>query len=113
MHLDYQILQDATVDDQMDVLLVAAKKDLVDDYVTVVAEAGLNLGIMDVDAFALGNMYEANYDMSSTDAVALVNIGAAVSNICVMSGGSPIFTRDISSGGNLYTEEIQKALGIS
>jgi type IV pilus assembly protein PilM len=113
VHLDYQILQEATVDDQMDVLLVAAKKDLVNDYVNVISEAGLNLAIMDVDAFALGNMFEANYDAPPGQAVALVNIGSAVTNINVMAGKVPIFTRDITSGGNLYTEEIQKALGIS
>jgi type IV pilus assembly protein PilM len=113
VHLDYQILQDTTIDEQMDVLLVAAKKDLVDDYMTVIAEAGLNLSIMDVDAFALGNMYEANYEAPAGQAVALVNIGAAVTNINVMSGKIPIFTRDITSGGNLYTEAVQKAMGVS
>ena len=113
VHLDYQILQDQSVDGQMDVLLVAAKKDLIDDYVSVVAEAGLNLAIMDVDAFAIGNMYEHNYETSEDRAVALVNIGASVININVLAGRVPIFTRDITSGGNHYTEEIQKALGVS
>jgi len=113
VHLDYQILQDQSVDGQMDVLLVAAKKDLIDDYISVVTEAGLNLMIMDVDAFAIGNMYEHNYETSEDRAVALVNIGASVININVLAGRVPIFTRDITSGGNHYTEEIQKALGVS
>ncbi len=113
VHLDYQILQEATLDDQMDVLLVAAKKDLVDDYTSVIAEAGLNLAVMDVDAFALGNMYECNYDIDPDSAVAIVNIGASVININVVTNQVPIFTRDITSGGTQYTEEVQKSLGIS
>jgi len=113
VHLDYQILQAATVDDQMDVLLVAAKKDLIDDYTSVITESGLNLAVMDVDAFALGNMYEFNHEIGNEGAVALVNIGASVININVITNQIPIFTRDITSGGNQYTEEVQKSLGIS
>jgi type IV pilus assembly protein PilM len=111
VNLDYQILQEESVDGQMDVLLVAAKKDLIDDYLGVVSDAGMNLAVMDVDAFALGNMYEANYDASG--AVAIVDIGASVININVMNGAIPVFTRDITSGGNQYTEEIQKTLNVS
>lgn len=113
VHLAYETLDRNSADDQMDVLLVAAKKDLIDDYTTVIAEAGLNLAVMDVDSFALGNMYEHNYEPLSGSAVALVNIGASVININVVNGRIPIFTRDITSGGNQYTEEVQKSLGIS
>jgi type IV pilus assembly protein PilM len=113
VNLDYQILQEEALDGQMDVLLVAAKKDLIDDYLGVVSDAGLSLAVMDVDAFALGNMYESNYDSSPDTAVALVDIGASVININVMNGSVPVFTRDITSGGNQYTEEIQKTLNVS
>jgi type IV pilus assembly protein PilM len=113
VHLDYQIIRNEPVDGQMDVLLVAAKKDLIDDYVNVIGDAGLNLAIMDVDAFALGNLYEFNYEPSQDSAVALVDIGASVININVMNGNVPVFTRDITSGGNQYTEEVQKTLSIS
>ena len=113
VNLDYQILQEESLDGQMDVLLVAAKKDLIDDYLGVVSDAGLSLAVMDVDAFALGNMYESNYDASPDTAVALVDIGASVININVMNGSVPVFTRDITSGGNQYTEEIQKTLNVS
>jgi type IV pilus assembly protein PilM len=113
VNVDYQVLQDDTLDGQMDVVLVAAKKDLIDDYQNVISDAGLNMAIMDVDAFALGNMYELNYDPSPESAVALVDIGASVININVMNGAVPVFTRDITSGGNQYTEEIQKTLSIS
>jgi type IV pilus assembly protein PilM len=113
VHIDYHVLQEDTIDGQMDVVLVAAKKDLIDDYQSVISDAGLSLAIIDVDAFALGNMYEQNYDPSFDSAVALVDIGASVININVMNGLVPVFTRDITSAGNLYTEEIQKTLGIS
>jgi type IV pilus assembly protein PilM len=113
VNIDYQVLQDDALDGQMDVVLVAAKKDLIDDYLNVISDAGLNMATMDVDAFALGNMYELNYDPSPESAVALVDIGASVININVMNGAVPVFTRDITSGGNQYTEEIQKALSIS
>jgi type IV pilus assembly protein PilM len=96
----------------MDVLLVAAKKDLIDDYVQVISEAGLNPVAIDVAAFAVENAFEANYDLSSSETVALVNIGAQVVNISVIANGAPSFTRDITAAGNQYTEEIQKALSI-
>ena len=99
----------------MDVLLVAAKKDLIDDYCHVIREAGLNPVAVDVAAFAVENAYEMNYDLETErdQVIALVNIGAEVVNINVIQGGVPAFTRDITTGGNQYTEEIQKTVSIS
>jgi type IV pilus assembly protein PilM len=97
----------------MDVLLVAAKKDLIDDYVNVITEAGLHPAVIDVAAFAVANAFEANYDVGDDEVVALVNIGSQVVNINIQAGGVPAFTRDISTGGNVYTEEIQKGLSVS
>jgi len=113
VNLDFQILDTATGDGQMEVLLVAAKKDLIDDYVQVITEVGLIPTTIDVAAFAVENAFEANYDVAQGEVVALVNIGAQVVNINVMSDGVPLFTRDITTAGNQYTEEIQKALTIS
>ena len=113
VHLDFQILDTSEGEGQMDVILVAAKKDLVDDYFQVISEAGLNPIAIDVAAFAVENAYEHNYDGSADDVVALVNIGAQVVNINVVERGVPAFTRDITTGGNQYTEEIQKALSVS
>jgi len=113
VNLDFQILDPERGEGQMDVLLVAAKKDLIDDYVQVITEAGLNPVAIDVAAFAVENAFEANYGTSASETVALVNIGAQVVNINVTSGGAPSFTRDITAAGNQYTEEIQKALGVS
>ena len=113
VHLDFQILDTSEGEGQMDVLLVAAKRDLVDDYVQVIAEAGLIPAAVDVAAFAVENAFELNYDAEPDEVVALVNIGAQVVNINVVQNGIPAFTRDITTGGNQYTEEIQKSLSIS
>ena len=113
VNLDFQILDGGNEDGQMEVLLVAAKKDLIDDYVQVIGEAGLVPVAIDVAAFAVENAFEMNYPNAARETVALVNIGAQVVNINIVSGGVPCFTRDITTAGNQYTEEIQKALSIS
>ena len=113
VNLDFQILTANPEEGQMDVLLVAAKKDLIDDYVQVITEAGLNPVAIDVAAFAVQNAFEMNYEQDATKVTALVNIGAQVVNINVIRNGIPAFTRDIMTGGAHYTEEIQKALSIS
>jgi type IV pilus assembly protein PilM len=113
VNLDFQIMESSGAEGQMDVLLVAAKKDLIDDYVQVINEAGLIPATIDVAAFAVENTFEANYDVRPDEVVALVNIGAQVVNINIVSEGVPAFTRDITTAGNQYTEEIQKALSIS
>ncbi|MEK7706009.1 MAG: type IV pilus assembly protein PilM [Myxococcota bacterium] len=114
VNIDVQIVrQQSTQAGQMDVLLVAAKKDLVNEYTSVIVEAGLTPLVCDVDAFAVENMFEANYDMPSDRSIALVNVGAAKTNINIISGGISSFTRDLSTGGNAFTEEIQKQLNVS
>jgi len=112
--LDFQILGENPKDpSQMEVLLVAAKKDFVSDYVTVFKEAGLNPVVMDIDCFALENAFEANYEFSAEEVVALINIGAGTLNVNVLRGNRSLFTRDIQVGGNMFNEEIQKRLGLN
>jgi type IV pilus assembly protein PilM len=113
VNLDFQILEGGESEGQMDVLLVAAKKDLIDDYIHVITDAGLQPVILDVAAFAVENAFGLNYDSSRNEVVALVNVGSQTVNINILSKGAPAFTRDISTGGNAYTEEIQKALSVS
>ena len=113
VNLDFQILDSNEEEGQMDVLLVAAKKDLIDDYCQVISEAGLNPVAIDIAGFAIQNAYELNYGQDPEAVVALVNIGAQVVNINVLRNGIPAFTRDIMTGGSQYTEEIQKALSVS
>jgi type IV pilus assembly protein PilM len=114
VNIDTQILTPAgDAAGQMDVLLVAAKKDMINDYTSVCAEAGLTVTVVDVDAFAVQNAYEANYEPAPGETVVLINVGAAVSNINIIANGITTFTRDITMGGNAFTEEIQKQLNIS
>src|SRR6516164_6481496 len=97
VNIDTQILTpEADSAGQMDVLLVAAKKDMINDYTSVCAEAGLTATVVDVDAFAVQNAYEANYEPSPADTVVIVNVGAAVTNLNVISRGMTTFTRDIT-----------------
>jgi type IV pilus assembly protein PilM len=114
VNIDTQILTpQADAAGQMDVLLVAAKKDMINDFTSVCAEAGLTVTVVDVDAFAAQNAYEANYPQTPGQPVVLINVGAAVTNINIVHNGMATFTRDITVGGNAFTEEIQKQLNIS
>jgi type IV pilus assembly protein PilM len=113
VNLDFQILGLADKDNMMDVLIVAAKKDKINEYVTVAKEAGLNPVIVDVDAFALENMYELNYEVKPEENIAIANIGASMININILKGGISVFTRDSAVGGNLHTEALQKEFTIS
>lgn len=114
VNMDFQILSPDNNDpSKMNVLLVASKKDIINDYVAVFSEAGMQLSVVDVDSFAVQNAFEANHNYSSEDILALVNIGASVMNINIIKDGITLFTRDVQMGGNLYTEEIQKQIGLS
>jgi type IV pilus assembly protein PilM len=113
VNLDFQILGPAEEENMMDVLIVAVKKDKINEYVSVVREAGLNPVIVDVDAFALENMYELNYEIKEGENVALVNVGASMINMNILKGGVSVFTRDSSVGGNLLTEALQREFTIS
>ncbi len=115
VNIDFQILStpEKEMGEHMEVLLVAAKKDFIEDYVAVVKEAGLSPTIIDIDSFALENMYELNYPLEIGDLVVLCDVGASIMNLNIVKGGRSLFTRDISTGGNLYTEEIQKELSVN
>jgi len=97
----------------LDLILVAVKKSKVMEYVTVVAEAGFNPVVVDVDSFALSNSFEVNGgDDGGDDAVALIDIGASFMKTNVMRNGASIFARDIAFGGNQYTQAIATRLGV-
>ena len=113
VNLAFQILGPGKEENMMDVLIAAVKKDKINDYVSVAKEAGLNPVIVDVDAFALENVYEFNYGIKEDKNVALVNIGASMININILKGGVSVFTRDSAVGGNLQTEALQKEFTIS
>jgi type IV pilus assembly protein PilM len=108
VNYDFQILGENEFNpSQMDAIIVAAKKDIVNSYLEALTSAGLNVMIMDVDSFALETMYEVNYQYENNEIVILVNIGASITNINVIKGGMSIFTRDFTLGGNSITEALQ------
>jgi type IV pilus assembly protein PilM len=115
VNLDYQILDPGTGANSrgsMDVLLVAAKKEKIADYTNVIAQSGRTPVIVDVDAFALQNAFEVNYGLEAGRIVVLLNAGASAININILQGDQSVFTRDISMGGNAYTEAVQKELDL-
>jgi type IV pilus assembly protein PilM len=112
VNLDYVPLGSSS-GDAIDVILVAVKKEKINDYTSVISQTGKSTLIVDVDAFALQNCYELNYPVDERRVVALVNVGASVTNCTVMHGSDSLFWRDITFGGNQYTDAIQRELSLS
>ena len=116
VNIDFHVLPpDPTSDGQGDmaVILVAAKKDKINELTELVKTARLIPMVMDVDAFAIENMHGINYPLAQEETTALVNLGASVMNVNIIRAGSSLFTRDIPLGGNRYTEAIQREMGLS
>jgi type IV pilus assembly protein PilM len=112
--LDFEILGAAPNDPkQMQVLLVAAKKDMVMSFSDLIREAGLQPLIVDVDSFAAQNALAANYDFSPEDVIAILNIGAEITNINITQAGVPYFTKDLQVGGNSFIEGAQRKFNLS
>src|SRR4051812_46473742 len=81
VEIDHQLVNGQNSQGQMELLLVAAKKEVVSDYTMVIREAKLQPVVMDVAAFTIQNAFEVNYDATPDEAIALINVGAALSNI--------------------------------
>ena len=116
VNIDFHVLPpDPSSDGQGDmaVILVAAKKDKINELTELVKTARLIPMVMDVDAFAIENMHGINYPLAQEETTALVNLGASVMNVNIIRAGSSLFTRDIPLGGNRYTEAIQREMGLS
>jgi type IV pilus assembly protein PilM len=116
VNLDYQVVGPGVTpadDPGMEVVLVAAKKDKIQNHTNVISLAGHTPEIVDIDAFALQNVFEANYTVGPEETVALLNIGASLMNINITKGGMPLFIRDVSVGGNQYTDILQKELQLN
>jgi type IV pilus assembly protein PilM len=113
VELDFQILDPHADGVEMSVLLVAAKRELIESKLRILTDAGLEPGIVDVDAFALHNAFEVNYPEAMTGVVALVNIGHEVTNINILDDGVPVLTRDIAVGTRRFREDLQRERGIS
>ena len=113
VELDFQILDPDSDSVEMNVLLVAAKRELIEGKVRVLTDAGLEPAVVDVDAFALHNAFELNYPDAQSGVVALVNIGHEVTNINILDSGVPILTRDITVGTRRFKEDLQRERGLS
>jgi type IV pilus assembly protein PilM len=112
VELDFQILDPDGGEEQMSVLLVAAKRELVEAKVRVLTDAGLTAAAVDVDAFALHNAFELNHPDAMSGIVALVNIGHEVTNINIVEEGVPILTRDLTVGTRRFREDLQRDRGL-
>ncbi|MDL2268420.1 pilus assembly protein PilM [Desulfosarcina sp. OttesenSCG-928-G17] len=114
VYLDYQKLGEReTRSDPMDVLLVAAKKEIVDDYVSLVQMAGLVPCIVDVDAFALQNLYEHNFFPDEDQHVVLIDVGAGKMSLNILKGRTSVFMRDVFSGCRQINQAISSLTGCS
>jgi type IV pilus assembly protein PilM len=113
IEFDYEVINSSGSSGQMEVLLVAAKKEIVHDYAAVVREAGLVPSVIEVAAFSAQNAFEINYEQGQGETVVIINIGAAISTINMVRDKASLFTRDVTIGGNAFTEELQKQLNVT
>lgn len=111
--VDWEVLVERTPEGQMEVVLVAAKREIVEQYVDVVRHAGLNPSVVDTDAFAMQNAVESAMGYAGGETVAVINVGAHFSTIAIIREGKPVFHRNIASGGDTYTEAIRHRLAVS
>lgn len=112
MNIDYEVLRRRPEAGQMDLLLVAAKKDEINDYASVVREARIKPAIVDINAFSVQNAFEFVHGLPDDQTIALLNVGAAVSSLNIVSRGVSAFTREVTNAGNTVTEEIQRQMGV-
>jgi type IV pilus assembly protein PilM len=113
VHLDYQVVDWMEDGNKMEVLVVAVKRDIINSYTAAIRGAGLDPAVVDVDYFALENMFEMNYDATEGGSVALVNIGARYSSINILKDGRSTFTGDVPVGGAEFTDALVRQLGVS
>jgi type IV pilus assembly protein PilM len=113
VELDFQILDPEGEGVEMSVLLVAAKRELIESKVRVLTDAGLNPSIVDVEAFALHNAFELNHPTAMSGVVGLLNIGHDVTNINILDEGVPLLTRDLTVGTRRIREDLQRERGLS
>ena len=113
MSVDYEVLRRRADAGQMDLLLVAAKKDEISDYAAILREAKLKPIVVDMNVFTIQNIFDHQHGLPADGTIALLNVGAAVSTLNIVSKGVSTFRREITNAGNAVTEEIRKALGCS
>lgn len=112
VQVDYQVLHRSPDEGQMEVLLVAAKRDQIEDYAQLVRSAKLRPVICDIDAFSIQNLFETTRGLDPNVTFALVNVGATLSSLNIVARGVSAFSREIANGGNAVTEEIQRTMNV-
>lgn len=112
MSVDYEVLRRRPEAGHMDLLLVAAKKAEINDFAGIIREAKLKPVIVDINAFTIQNVFEYSQGLPQDGSIALLNVGASLSSLNIVSRGVSAFTREITNAGNSVTEEIQKQLGV-
>jgi type IV pilus assembly protein PilM len=110
--VDWEILVPRTPEGQMEVVLVAAKREVVESYFEVVRAGGLNPVVVDTNAFALGNAIEETIGFGANETNAIINVGARFSTILIIRDGKPVFHRNVASGGDTFTEAIRHRLAV-
>jgi type IV pilus assembly protein PilM len=113
MSIDYEVLRKRPEAGQMDLLLVAAKKDEINDFAAILREAKLRPVVVDINAFTIQNIFESQYGLPPEQTICLLNVGATVSTLNIVSRGVSAFTREITNAGNAITEEIRKQCNCS
>jgi type IV pilus assembly protein PilM len=113
VELDFQILDPEGEGLQMNVLLVAAKRELVENKMALLTQAGLQPSVIDVDAFALHNAFQLNHPDAMHGVVGLVNLGHETTNINILEDGVPVLTRDLPLGTRRFREDLQRERGLS
>jgi type IV pilus assembly protein PilM len=113
VHLDFQVIDWIEAGNKMEVLVVAVKKEIINSYTEAIRAANLEPVLVDVDYFALENMFELNYDAVESHPVALINIGARYSSINILKSGRSTFTGDVPVGGAEYNDALSRQLAVS
>jgi len=113
VQLDFQILNPGAEGLQMDVLLVAAKRELIDNKINLLQDAGLAAGVIDVEAFALHNAFQYNYPEANKGIVALVTVGHDTTSVIILEDGVPIVTRETTFGSRKVREDLQRERGLT
>lgn len=111
--LAHHLLKGSANTETMDILLIAARNEILRQYNFAITQSGLQTSIMDVSGFAMANCFELNYGLFPGESVALLNFGNQVTNLVVIQDGQVVFNRDVPVGGMNYSQEIQKEMGVS
>lgn len=110
--IDFKILNEESAPGQMEVLLVAAKKEVIHLHRSLIQGAGIRTSSVDLEQFALLRAYQNSYHPSNDDCVTILNVGSDNTNLVIAKGGVPSFNRDIALGGSRFIEAIQRSLGL-